>query len=30
MTRASFTPRSRQRFLAELPEGGLEVWAAGF
>jgi hypothetical protein len=30
MARASFTPRARQRFLAELPEGGLEVWAAGF
>ena len=30
MTRASFTPRTRQRFLAELPEGGLDVWAAGF
>lgn len=30
MARASFTPRARQRFLAELPEGGLAIWAAGF
>jgi hypothetical protein len=30
MIRATFTPRTRQRFLAQLPEGNLGLCAAGF